>query len=242
MSSAAARRMSAPGAYRRLLKSCHGACAASGLDVASMQHYVHQRFTQIALSPLRFDGTASPQIKKDKIHDAVLIADCFDSVQGNTELASILQILSAGVGNEPLRRNLERGFFDLVHHETAKEARNEADEDSSSERQNQLMQQAVAPYASRLLELHDPRIAAAPPSRSAVSVHVVDHGTETLVLEIDDSLNKQVFYVMSKEPQLDAEDLEPMGHEERWLLVMAEWTCRFLRLRATRLFTWERYS
>jgi hypothetical protein len=211
MSASAARRLSAPLAYRRLLKSSHGACAASGLETDSMQHYVRQRFAQIASSPLRFDGTPSSKLK-EKVHDAVLIADCFDAAQGNSELASILQILSAGVGNEPLRRNLERGFFDLVHHASAKEARNEADDDSSSERQNQLMQQAAAPYAVRLLEFHDPKVAAAPSSRSAVSVHVVDHGTDTLVIEIDDSLNKQVLYVMSKEPQRDAAaDLEPMG-------------------------------
>lgn len=206
--SASTRHVSGPAAYRRLLKSCYSACASSGLDADAMQHYVHRRFSQVAASPLRFDGSPAQQ-PKEKIRDALLISDCFHAAQGSSELSSIIQILSAGVGNEPLQRALERGFFDMVNHEAAKEARSEADEDSSSERQNQLMQQAMSPYAQRLLDLHDPLRAAAPPSRSTVSVHVVDHGAESLVLEIDDALNKQVFYVLSREAKIDP--LEPMG-------------------------------
>lgn len=211
--SAASGRVTVSAAYRRLLRSSNGACAASGLDRTSMQAYVHHRFAQVAKSPMSFDGSPSPRIK-EKVLDALRVADCFDASHGNAHLASIMQVLIAGVGNDPLRKCLERGFFDLVHHEDAKVARHEADEESSSERQNQLMQQAMSPYASRLLELSNPTQTTPQSLRASVSVHTVDHGSERLVLEIDDALNKQVFYIISREGDDGREELEPMGDEE----------------------------
>lgn len=148
-----------------------------------------------------------------RIDDAHHLAQLLPRSAERSDLAALLQALAGGVGNTAYRRALEQGFSSLVTFAAQREARDEATEEATSERQNRIMQHAVLPYCERLLLLHRTAIGAHNQSsrllyltpwqvteavvgtRSAVVAHMMRHGHEHVMVEVDEGLNKQVIYV-----------------------------------------------
>ncbi|EAN87007.1 hypothetical protein C3747_1g58 [Trypanosoma cruzi] len=133
---------------------------------------------------------------------------------GNRALTSMLQVLAAGVGNSHYQQTIERNYLRYCQFENKKVERNEAEEEATAERQNRIMQHALIPYGERLLFLHrldvknDTGDVQEPGSltswqvteaivgtRSGVSVHYMSHGREDVVVEVDETYNKQIVYV-----------------------------------------------
>ncbi|KAK7197163.1 Lipase (class 3) [Novymonas esmeraldas] len=131
----------------------------------------------------------------------------------NAQLTSVLQVLSAGVGNQSYQRMVESSILAFVEHDEKKTARDEVTEDVTSERQNRIMLQALLPYAERLLLVHRTAIGeqnresalvyltpwqvteAIVGNRSGVSAVHLRVGRDHLVVEVDETYNKQVVYV-----------------------------------------------
>ncbi|ORC92266.1 uncharacterized protein TM35_000044800 [Trypanosoma theileri] len=135
---------------------------------------------------------------------------------GNRALTSMLQVLSAGVGNIHYQQTIEGNYFQYSQFENKKAERNEVDEEAVAERQNRIMQHALIPYGERLAFLH--RLERKDGSdkieqkqqntltswqvtesiigtRSGVTAHHVSHGKEDMVLEVDETYNKQIVYL-----------------------------------------------
>lgn len=126
---------------------------------------------------------------------------------------SLLQVLAAGIGSEAYQQLMESSFMALLEFQQKQEERNEVVEEATSERQNRIMQQAVLPYAERLLLVHRTAIGEYNPAsnllylspwqvseaiagtRSGVTAHHLQHGREHVVVEIDEVYNKQVIYI-----------------------------------------------
>ncbi|RNF14181.1 putative lipase [Trypanosoma conorhini] len=143
---------------------------------------------------------------------------------GNRALTSMLQVLAAGVGNSHYQHAIERNYLHYCEFENKRVERNEADEEATAERQNRIMQHALIPYGERLLFLHrlgvkdGPGGAQEPGSltswqvteaiagtRSGVSAHHMSHGKEDVVVEVDETYNKQIVYVRCEPYDWDRE-------------------------------------
>ncbi|CAG9582567.1 conserved hypothetical protein [Leishmania major strain Friedlin] len=132
---------------------------------------------------------------------------------GNVQLTSVLQVLSAGVGNRTYQQMMESSILSFLEHEAKKVSHNEAAEDMTSERQNRIMLQALLPYAERLLLVHRTAVGeqnrassliyltpwqvteSIIGSRSGVSAVHLRVGRDHLVVEVDETYNKQVVYI-----------------------------------------------
>jgi hypothetical protein len=132
---------------------------------------------------------------------------------GNAALTSVLQVLSAGVGNVAYQQTLEASFLSFVEFEEKRVSRNEVADDATSERQNRIMLQALLPFAERLLLVHRTAIGeqnresplcyltpwqvteSIVGSRSGVSAVHLRVGRDHIVVEVDQTYNKQVVYV-----------------------------------------------
>ncbi|CCW62068.1 unnamed protein product [Phytomonas sp. EM1] len=141
------------------------------------------------------------------------LAELLPHAVGNTSLTSLLQVLAAGVGNTAYQRRMESSFIEFFNFEQKKAERDDAAEEATSERQNRIMQQALVPYAERLLLLHRTAVGENNPAtnliyltpwqmteaivgtRSGVSAYHLLHGNDHIVVEIDEVYNKQVIYV-----------------------------------------------
>ncbi|KAG5491090.1 hypothetical protein JIQ42_00981 [Leishmania sp. Namibia] len=148
-----------------------------------------------------------------KIDRTRALAEALYMAPGNVQLTSVLQVLSAGVGNRWYQQMMESSILSFLEHEAKKSAHNEASEDATSERQNRIMQQALLPYAERLLLVHRTAVGEhnllssllylAPSqmtelitgSRSGVSAVYLRVGRDHLVVEVDETYNKQVVYI-----------------------------------------------
>lgn len=75
-------------------------------------------------------------------------------VPGNAQLTSLLQALGAGIGNAIYQSQIESNFIALAQHEARKEEREELTEHGTGERKNRILQQAILPYAEKLLLAH----------------------------------------------------------------------------------------
>ncbi|RNF01714.1 putative lipase [Trypanosoma rangeli] len=133
---------------------------------------------------------------------------------GNRTLTSMLQVLAAGVGNSYYQHTVEQNYFHYCEFENKRMERNEVEEEATAERQNRIMQHALIPYGERLLFLHRLNVKHDPDSaqehgsltswqvteaiigtRSGVSAHHMSHGKEDVVVEVDETYNKQIVYV-----------------------------------------------
>ncbi|AYU83017.1 Mitoribosomal LSU assembly factor [Leishmania donovani] len=132
---------------------------------------------------------------------------------GNVQLTSVLQVLSAGVGNWSYQQMMESSILSFLEHEAKKVSHNEVAEDMTSERQNRIMLQALLPYAERLLLVHRTAVGeqnrvssltyltpwqvteSIIGSRSGVSAVHLRVGRDHLVVEVDETYNKQVVYI-----------------------------------------------
>ncbi|KAG5492629.1 hypothetical protein JKF63_01208 [Porcisia hertigi] len=141
------------------------------------------------------------------------LAQALYMAPGNPQLTSVLQVLSAGVGNQPYQQMMEASILSLIEHEAKKVSRNEVAEDVTSERQNRIMLQALLPYAERLLLVHRTAVGehnressliyltpwqvteSIIGNRSGVSAIHMRVGRDHLVVEVDETYNKQVVYV-----------------------------------------------
>lgn len=141
------------------------------------------------------------------------IAQALFSASGNLALTSVLQVLSAGVGNAAYQQNLESSFLSFLKYEEKRAARDEVADDATSERQNRIMLQALLPYAERLLLAHRTAIGeqnressllyltpwqvteSIVGNRSGVSAVHLRVGRDHIIVEVDETYNKQVVYV-----------------------------------------------
>ncbi|CCW69419.1 unnamed protein product [Phytomonas sp. Hart1] len=141
------------------------------------------------------------------------MAELLPHAVGTSSLTSLLEVLAAGVGNTAYQRRMESSFIEFFNFERKKEARDDASEEATSERQNRIMQQALIPYAEHLLLLHRTAVGEPNPAtnllyltpsqmteaivgtRSSVSAHHLRHGNDHIVVEIDEAYNKQVIYI-----------------------------------------------
>lgn len=132
---------------------------------------------------------------------------------GDAALTSILQVLAAGVGNASYQRTVESSFMSFFAFAEKQAARDEATEEATSERQNRIMQQAILPYGERLLLVHRTAIGegnrvsslsyltpwqvteAIVGTRSGVTAHHIRLGRDHVVIEIDETYNKQIIYI-----------------------------------------------
>ncbi|GET92727.1 hypothetical protein, conserved [Leishmania tarentolae] len=132
---------------------------------------------------------------------------------GNVQLTSVLQVLSAGVGNQLYQQMMESSILSFLEYEAKKASHNEVAEDMTSERQNRIMLQALLPYAERLLLVHRTAVGEKNQvssliyltpwqvtesiigSRSGVSAVHLRVGRDHLVVEVDETYNKQVVYI-----------------------------------------------
>jgi pimeloyl-ACP methyl ester carboxylesterase len=118
-------------------------------------------------------------------------------------MTAMLQVLAAGVGNGQYQQDVERGLVEMIKFREEQEARQELDDDATSERQLRIVQHAILPYVERLQLLYRDELSSAqmcdlfqslrPAARS--SAHCLSHGNESVVVDIDDELNKQTIYI-----------------------------------------------
>lgn len=148
-----------------------------------------------------------------EIDGARTVAEALPQAAGNSALTSVLQAISAGVGSAAYQRIIESNFLPLIHHDEKCVDREEVAEDATSERQNRIMQQSLIPYAERLLLAHRTAIGeqncesdllylspwqvteAIVGSRSGVSAVHLRVGRDHLVVEVDETYNKQIVYI-----------------------------------------------
>ncbi|KAG8343441.1 putative Lipase (class 3) [Trypanosoma vivax] len=220
--------------------------AARFLDKAerNRQHYL-RLFSKLADTPQqrqrqrmqRSLETQYEQFIKRELQQVRGVTELLKLAPGNSVLTSMLQVLSAGVGNIYYQQTMERGYIHYCQFEERKVERDEVEEEATSDRQNRIMQHALIPYGERLLFLHrlqpmngDNKMTqrtrdtwtpwqvteAVAGSRSGVTAHHMSHGREDVVLEVDETYNKQVVYVRC-EPydwSQDVERVEIMESEE----------------------------
>ncbi|EAN77270.1 hypothetical protein, conserved [Trypanosoma brucei brucei TREU927] len=181
------------------------------------------------------------------------LAELLLRAPGNTALTSMLQVLSAGVGNVHYQQTVERNYVRYCQFEEKKLDRDEVEEEATSDRQNRIMQHALIPYGERLLILHrlqetgGGRDAVAEPgrltswqvteaivgTRSGVTAHHMSHGKENVVVEVDETFNKQIVYVRCEtyDWSRDVERVEIAEAEElRGTVFHAEYLSVALRL------------
>ncbi|KPA86172.1 putative mitochondrial hypothetical protein [Leptomonas pyrrhocoris] len=131
----------------------------------------------------------------------------------NAALTSVLQALSSGVGNTAYQQALEASFLSFLEFVEKQASRDEVADDATSERQNRIMLQALLPFAERLLLVHRTAIgeqnrASSLPyltpwqvteaivgNRGGVSAVHLRVGRDHIVVEIDETYNKQVVYI-----------------------------------------------
>lgn len=131
----------------------------------------------------------------------------------NPALTSVLQVLSAGVGNTAYQQTLEASFLSFIEYDQKRASRDEVSDDATSERQNRIMLQALLPYAERLLLVHRTAIGeqnresslhyltpwqvteTIVGNRSGVSAVHLRVGRDHIVVEVNETHNKQVVYV-----------------------------------------------
>lgn len=213
--------------YRKLLKCSKQVSRDCGLQNATgLEEYLGRRFREIATRNKTARATRkSLQAQSKALDEYIVLLQC---AAGNVGLTSMLQVLAGGVGNQAYQRAVEKGFVDMIRHEDEKVRRNENDDESASERQNRLVQNAVLPYAVRLASLSTN----SQPS-SSISSHTVDHGVEKLVVDIDDEINKQTIFVECGEFDVrgEVERIESMECEGlRKTVAHAEYLSIALRL------------
>ena len=185
--------------FRHLMKTSRS--VAIGCDLGNPEgfhSYISGRFRTVAEANRR----ARVRPHELKRHRAMVVhyAKAMSEAPGDDQLTAILGALAAGVGSSVYKRSLEKGFFDLVVFNKRSAERGEADEEQTAERQNRIMQAAIAPIADRLAHLH--RGLSVPELRNAMSsakvgtsVVVLSHGSSEVVIEVDEELNKQTIYV-----------------------------------------------
>nr|CCC93191.1 conserved hypothetical protein [Trypanosoma congolense IL3000] len=145
------------------------------------------------------------------------LAQLLSRAPGNPVLTSILQVLSAGVGNVHYQQTMERNYVLYCQFGEKKAERDEVEEEATSDRQNRIMQHALIPYGERLLLLHQLQRSdddsgkergslkswqvteAIVGTRSGVSAHYMSHWKEDVVVEVDETFNKQIVYVRCEE-------------------------------------------
>ncbi|KPI83298.1 hypothetical protein ABL78_7667 [Leptomonas seymouri] len=141
------------------------------------------------------------------------LANAFFLAPDNAALTSVLKVLSAGVGNAAYQQALEASFLSFLEFEAKRASRDEVADDATSERQNRIMLQALLPYAERLLLVHRTAIGeqnrmssllyltpwqvteAIVGNRSGVSAAHLRIGRDHIVVEVDETYNKQVVYI-----------------------------------------------
>lgn len=141
------------------------------------------------------------------------LAQALAVAPGNASLTSVLQVLSAGVGSTAYQQTLEGSFLSFLEFEEKRASRDEVADDATSERQNRIMLQALLPYAERLLLAHRTAIGeqnrassllyltpwqvteAIVGNRSGVSAVHLRVGKDHVVVEVDETYNKQVVYI-----------------------------------------------
>ena len=191
-------------AYRTILRAADAAaveCQLSNRD--GLRLHVARKFRQAAQSNKQSNRPA------DKIRAQLTLVETYKDALGlaggDAALTSILQVLAAGIGNEHYKREVEEGFVNLIHFREQQEARQELDEESTSERQVRIVQQATLPYVERLALLYRDDLTSAQlvdaftSLRARVSTHHLHHGAEQVVLDVDDELNKQTIYIRCNE-------------------------------------------
>ncbi|XQJ31149.1 Lipase (class 3), putative [Leishmania guyanensis] len=156
----------------------------------------------------RYQRHISMEIDRTRI-----LAKALYMAPGNVQLTSVLQVLSAGAGNRSYQQMMESSILSFLEHETKKTSRSEVAEDMTSERQNRIMLQALLPYAERLLLVHRTAVGeqnrvssliyltpwqvtdSIVGNRSGVSAVHLRLGRDHLVVEVDETYNKQVVYI-----------------------------------------------
>lgn len=83
-----------------------------------------------------------------------MISDAVYAAPGNAQLTSVLQVLGAGIGSTAYQAHLESNFLALAHHNVRKQEREELTEKDTGERKNRILQQAILPFAEKLLLAH----------------------------------------------------------------------------------------
>lgn len=83
-----------------------------------------------------------------------IITENLSLAPGNPQLTSLLQVLGSGIGNTAYREHVESNFIALAQHESRKEEREELAEQGTDERKNRILQQAILPFAEKLLLAH----------------------------------------------------------------------------------------
>ncbi|KEG10696.1 hypothetical protein DQ04_03401030 [Trypanosoma grayi] len=206
-----------------------------------------QQQQQLKALDAKFERFIAKELQKVRqLSEEILLAP------GNRALTSILQVLSAGVGNTHYQQTMEQNYVQYCRFESQRVERDEVDEMATSERQNRIMQHALIPYGERLLFIHrlgstsdggeERRHNTLTPwqmteaivgTRSGVTAHHMSHGKEDVVLEVDETYNKQIVYVRC-EPYdwgREVERVEIMEAEEvRGTVFHAEYLSVALRL------------
>eukprot|EP00758_Cryptobia_borreli_P004977 Tbor_TRINITY_DN4685_c0_g1::TRINITY_DN4685_c0_g1_i1::g.14933::m.14933 len=190
-------------AYRLLLKTTNEVADDCELiHPKGLVAYVSNRFRTIADRNQRL----SLPMKEIRAHASIVgkYCDALRGAPGNAALTSILHGLCLGIGSSVYRRTMEKGYIDYVVFQHERENRNETDEAMVEARQNRILQAAVLPLAEKLAilcdELNRNRSseeirASFGTSKVGVSIHSFSHGSEEVVVEIDEELNKQTIYV-----------------------------------------------
>ncbi|EPY23628.1 hypothetical protein STCU_07612 [Strigomonas culicis] len=153
------------------------------------------------------------QFVSQEIDKTLELAAMLPEASDHAALTSMLQVLAAGVGSHAYQRTIETGFYQYFNFERQRAARNEVDDAATSEYQNRLLLHAVLPYAERLLLLHRTAVGAhnrASPllyltpwqmteavvgTRSGVTAHHMPLGRDHVLVEIDETYNKQILYI-----------------------------------------------
>ena len=209
--------------YRHLLLSANKAVSECNLpDGGGVVKYLAERFRSIS------EKNRRAQVKKKHLVKQLALVDHFCETLTHApnfpELVSMLRVLGAGVGSPAYQRAIEKGLVDYVAFQQQQQEREEVDEDSTSERQNRLLQHALQPYIEKLAIIQRPGISdhdirgLLSSGRGECSVNITTFGEkEKLVVEVDNELNKQTVYCVC--PDFDwAAPLERVEVREMELL------------------------
>jgi pimeloyl-ACP methyl ester carboxylesterase len=199
-------------AYRSLLRAADAASVECQLtNREGLRRFVSRRFRQSVvpsyLPPeVRGENSGAPrrasvQLARDRLADVQKFLDALEHAPGDAVMTPMLQVLAAGVGNLQYQLEVEQGLTGILQFRHEQAARQELDDETTSERQLRIVQQAALPYAERLSLLYRTDLTTAQlcdlfqAQRPRSSTHCLSHGNEQLVLDIDDDLNKQTIYI-----------------------------------------------
>ena len=230
-------------AYRRLLRAANRAegylcCSAESSQLVS---YIRHRFRACIDAQRGLFGNAAATRRRRMLQKADQACEALSQVSTNETIKTAVAALALGVGSHAYRQHLARGMVDAVAHQERAESRGEAEDRGVSERLNRVLQNALQPYAATLRILHanleDGSLARAlTPRKAGVAVHTLSHGDDRVVVEVDDTLNRQTVYVRTQNFLCDepTERVEMAECEElRGTMVHAAWFSVARRLTAS---------